>query len=210
MTAAIETDIGRALGTDYFLLRSELTENELGYLDRTRRFVEEEVLPVMPGYWERAEVPLDTGPPAGRARVGRRRHRRLRLPADEHGRGRPGPDGAQPRRRQPRHLLRRPGRAGDAARSRSADRRIRSNAGCRRWRDGKDRRVRPDRTRPRLGLGRLETPPAGKASDTCSTAQKKWIGNGSIADVMVLWPRTGDSRSRASSWKGHAGVRAHA
>jgi glutaryl-CoA dehydrogenase len=59
MTAAIETDIGRALGTDYFLLRSELTEDELDYLDRTRRFVEEEVLPVMPGYWERAEVPLD-------------------------------------------------------------------------------------------------------------------------------------------------------
>ena len=59
MTAAIETDIGRALGTDYFLLRSELTEDELDYLDRTRRFVEEEVLPVIPGYWERAEVPLD-------------------------------------------------------------------------------------------------------------------------------------------------------
>ncbi len=59
MTATTETDIGRALGTDYFLLRSELTEDELDYLDRTRKFVEEEVLPVMPGYWERAEVPLD-------------------------------------------------------------------------------------------------------------------------------------------------------
>jgi glutaryl-CoA dehydrogenase len=49
-----EIDIGRALGTDYFLLRDELTEDELDCLDRTRRFVEEEVLPVMPGYWERA------------------------------------------------------------------------------------------------------------------------------------------------------------
>jgi len=59
MTATVETDVGRALGTDYFLLRSELTDEELGYLDRTRRFVEDEVLPVMPGYWERAEVPLE-------------------------------------------------------------------------------------------------------------------------------------------------------
>lgn len=39
---AIETDIGRALGTDYFLLRGGLTEDELDYLDRTRGFVEEE------------------------------------------------------------------------------------------------------------------------------------------------------------------------
>lgn len=59
MTVIAETDIGRALGTDYFLLRSELTEDEIGYLDRTRRFVEGEVLPVMPGQWERAELPLE-------------------------------------------------------------------------------------------------------------------------------------------------------
>ena len=59
MTTIPEIDIGRALGTDYFLLRDELTEDELDCLDRTRRFVEEEVLPVMPGYWERAEVPFD-------------------------------------------------------------------------------------------------------------------------------------------------------
>lgn len=59
MAAITEPDIGRALGTDYFLLRSELTESELDYLGRAQRFVDEEVLPVMPGYWERAELPLD-------------------------------------------------------------------------------------------------------------------------------------------------------
>ena len=59
MTALTEIDIGRALGTDYFLLRSELTPEELDYLERTRQFVDEEVLPVMPGHWERAELPLD-------------------------------------------------------------------------------------------------------------------------------------------------------
>ena len=59
MTATTQLDVGKALGTDYFLLRSELTKEETDYLDRTRRFVEAEVLPVMPGYWERAELPLD-------------------------------------------------------------------------------------------------------------------------------------------------------
>jgi glutaryl-CoA dehydrogenase len=58
-TATTHFDVGKALGTDYFLLRSELTDEEIGYLDRTRRFVEDEVLPVMPGHWERAELPLD-------------------------------------------------------------------------------------------------------------------------------------------------------
>ncbi len=52
-------DIGRALGTDYFLVRSTLAAADVDYLDRTRRFVHEEVLPVINSYWERAEVPLD-------------------------------------------------------------------------------------------------------------------------------------------------------
>jgi glutaryl-CoA dehydrogenase len=52
-------DLGTALGTDYFLIRSELSGRERDYLDRTRRFVEEEVLPVINDYWERAELPLD-------------------------------------------------------------------------------------------------------------------------------------------------------
>src|SRR5215813_12610650 len=55
----VHTDIGQALGTDYFLLRSTLTESELAYLERTRRFVHEEVLPVINSYWERAEVPVE-------------------------------------------------------------------------------------------------------------------------------------------------------
>jgi glutaryl-CoA dehydrogenase len=57
-TAAYE-DVGKALGTDYFLLRCELTEEEREYLDRARRFAEEEVLPVINDHWERADMPLD-------------------------------------------------------------------------------------------------------------------------------------------------------
>jgi glutaryl-CoA dehydrogenase len=47
------------LGTDYFGLRDELTEDELKYLDSARAFVDVEVLPVINGYWERAEFPWE-------------------------------------------------------------------------------------------------------------------------------------------------------
>ena len=53
------TEIGRSLGTDYFGLRDELTDDERGYLERTRHFVDTEVLPVINGYWERAEFPWE-------------------------------------------------------------------------------------------------------------------------------------------------------
>jgi glutaryl-CoA dehydrogenase len=55
----VYANIGKALGTDYFLLKAELTESEREYLERTRRFVHEEVLPQINEFWERAEVPLD-------------------------------------------------------------------------------------------------------------------------------------------------------
>src|SRR5258705_7770369 len=61
----VYTGIGQALGTDYFLLRQELTASELYYLERTRRFVHDEVLPVINGYWERAELPTEVFRRAG-------------------------------------------------------------------------------------------------------------------------------------------------
>ena len=51
------SDIGRSLSTDYFLIADQLTREELSYLRRTRDFVDDEVLPVINGYWERAEFP---------------------------------------------------------------------------------------------------------------------------------------------------------
>src|SRR5246127_1378924 len=55
----VYTNIGKALGTDYFLLKAGLTAEEMDYLERTRRYVDEEVLPVINDYWQRAEVPFD-------------------------------------------------------------------------------------------------------------------------------------------------------
>ena len=51
-------DLSRSLGTDYFGLVDELGPEELDALNRTRRFVDDEVLPVINDYWERAEFPL--------------------------------------------------------------------------------------------------------------------------------------------------------
>jgi hypothetical protein len=62
---SLEADLGEALRTDYFLVREEFTPAQLMYLERTRAFVHDEVLPVINGYWERAE-----GLP-GRAQAGR-------------------------------------------------------------------------------------------------------------------------------------------
>jgi glutaryl-CoA dehydrogenase len=49
--------IGRSLGTDYFRIADQLTREERDYWRRTRDFVDDEVLPVINGYWERAELP---------------------------------------------------------------------------------------------------------------------------------------------------------
>jgi glutaryl-CoA dehydrogenase len=49
--------IGRSLGTDYFRVGDQLTGEERDYLRRTRDFVDDQVLPVINGYWERAEFP---------------------------------------------------------------------------------------------------------------------------------------------------------
>ena len=53
----LDNRIGESLRTDYFLLREEFTPAQLDYLRRTRAFVEQDVLPVINGYWERAEFP---------------------------------------------------------------------------------------------------------------------------------------------------------
>jgi glutaryl-CoA dehydrogenase len=53
----MDSTIGRALGTDYFLIADQLSRDELEYLRRVRDFVDNDVLPVINGYWERAEFP---------------------------------------------------------------------------------------------------------------------------------------------------------
>ena len=48
--------LGEALATDYFFVREQFTDEQWEHFLRTRRFVDEEVLPAINDYWERAEL----------------------------------------------------------------------------------------------------------------------------------------------------------
>ena len=49
--------LGEALATDYFQVREQFSDEQWDLFMRTRRFVDQEVLPVINDYWERAEMP---------------------------------------------------------------------------------------------------------------------------------------------------------
>src|SRR6187397_2001154 len=49
--------LGEALATDYFFVREQFTDEQWNHFLRTRRFVDEEVLPAINDYWEAAELP---------------------------------------------------------------------------------------------------------------------------------------------------------
>ena len=55
-------DSQRSLDTDYFLIDELLTKEELDVRDRVRSFTDTEVIPVINGYWDRAEFPFNLVP----------------------------------------------------------------------------------------------------------------------------------------------------
>jgi glutaryl-CoA dehydrogenase len=189
MTEGIAVDVGKALGTDYFLLRSELTEQETDYLDRTRRFVEDEVLPVMPGHWERAELPLDLA----------RRLGELGLVGD----GIEG-YGCPPMSTIAAGLIQMELSRGDGSLGVllgvQAGLAMRSIAlfGTEQQ---KQRWLPPMARMEALGAFALTEPDHGSDSVSLETTArrdgeeyvingaKRWIGNGSVADVVVVWAR---------------------
>ena len=57
MTVTRYEHLGEALGTDFFSVQEQFTEEQWERFIGTRRFVDEEVLPVIGDYWERAEMP---------------------------------------------------------------------------------------------------------------------------------------------------------
>jgi glutaryl-CoA dehydrogenase len=50
------TQLGEALGTDFFSVREQFTDEQWQHFITVRRFVDEEVVPVVGPYWERAEI----------------------------------------------------------------------------------------------------------------------------------------------------------
>jgi glutaryl-CoA dehydrogenase len=56
MTQVTSAHLGESLGTDFFSVREQFTDEQWEHFVTVRRFVDEEVVPVVGPYWERAEI----------------------------------------------------------------------------------------------------------------------------------------------------------
>jgi glutaryl-CoA dehydrogenase len=188
-------NIGRARGTDYFLIAEQLSESELDYLMRTQHFVDNDVLPVINDYWERAEFPFQIV----------EKFAKLDLVGD----GIEG-YGCPPMSPVAAGLINMELNRGDgslgtfyAVQAGLAMRSI--------WMLGseeqKQRWLPPMARLEKLGAFALTEPRHGSdavALETTATrdgdgyilaGEKRWIGNGTIADVVIMWARdTGDGQ----------------
>lgn len=184
--------LGQALATDFLDITAEFGEQERDYLTRTRKFVTEEVLPVIDGYWQRAEFPQELArrmgelgligggidypgvPPMSPASAG--------LVAMELSRG----DGS---------LATFAGVQGGLAMQSIAH--FGSEEHKQRWlpalarveKIGAFALTEPDHGSDSL---LLESTAVRRGNDYVLNGRKRWIGNGTIADVVVVWARGED------------------
>src|SRR5262249_52219440 len=56
MTQVTSRHLGESLGTDFFSVREQFTDEQWSRFITVRRFVDEEVVPVIGPSWERAEI----------------------------------------------------------------------------------------------------------------------------------------------------------
>ena len=155
-------------------------------------------------------VPVRAGAEDRRAADGRRHDRGLRLPGDERDRGRAGEHGVGARRRQHGHVLRRPLEPRDAvdrdARLRGAEAALAAGDG----RPRRDRRLRPDRARPRLrrrAAGELGAPRRRRFRPRRPQALDRQRHDRRRRDRVGA--RRGRPRRRLPGREGHAGLRRH-
>jgi glutaryl-CoA dehydrogenase len=189
-------NLGHALSTDYFFLREQLSEDELTVLRRVRRFVDDEVLPVIGGYWERAELPWPLIRRLGELGI---------VGEDIDGYGCPG---LSPIACGLMHmeLNRGDGSLGTLVGVQSG---LAMKSIAMLGSEQQKQRWLPEMARfAKLGAFALTEPDHGSDSVALETSAhrdgdqfvlngaKRWIGNGSIADVIVVWARGDDSQVR--------------
>src|SRR5580700_2728720 len=181
--------IGRSLGTDYFHIADQLTREELSYLRRTRDFVDDEVLPVINGYWERAEFPWPIVEKLGKLGV---------VGDGIEGYGCP-PMSPIATGLVHMELNRGDGSLGtfvgvQAGLAMQSIAMLGSEEQKQRWLPGMARLDKLGAfalTEPLHGSDSvsLETSARREGDDWVINGAKKWIGNGTIADVIVVWAR---------------------
>ncbi len=187
-------DLGHSLATDYFFLREQLTDEQLELLRRVRVFVDDEVLPAIGGYWERAEMPWPLIRRLGELGV---------VGEDIQGYGCPG---LAPIACGLVHMELNRGdgslgtflgvQSGLAMKSIAM---LGSEEQKQRWLPGMARLeqlgafalTEPDHGSDSVGL---ETSARRVGDSYVLNGAKRWIGSGSIADVVVVWARNEDGK----------------
>jgi glutaryl-CoA dehydrogenase len=193
-TPSLFENLGHALSTDYFFLREQLTEEELKVLRRVRAFVDDEVLPVIGDYWERAELPWPLI----------RRLGELGIVGEEiEGYGCPG---LSPIACGLMHmeLNRGDGSLGTLLGVQSG---LAMKSIAMLGSEEQKQRWLPEMARfEKLGAFALTEPDHGSDSVALETTAredgdgyvingaKRWIGNGTVADVVVVWARGEDGQ----------------
>jgi glutaryl-CoA dehydrogenase len=187
-------ELGEALGTDFLEVEHELGEAEMDYLRRTRRFVRDEVLPVIGGYWERAEFPFDLARRVGELGL---------LGAGIEGYGCP-PMSLTSAGLIMMELSRGDGSLGTflGVQADLAMRSISMYGSEEQKQQWLPRLAKAEAfgafalTEPNHGSDsvRLETSAVADGGDFVINGRKRWIGNGSIADVAVVWARGEDGQ----------------
>jgi glutaryl-CoA dehydrogenase len=69
MSTPLGKDLGRSQGTDFYATDELLTDDERAVRDRVRAFVDDRLIPAAPEYWERAEFPHELVAPYAGLRI---------------------------------------------------------------------------------------------------------------------------------------------
>ncbi|MFI7483558.1 acyl-CoA dehydrogenase family protein [Kocuria sp. M1R5S2] len=184
--------LGEALGTDAAGVLDAVPDADRAYWDRARAFVQQELLPVIGGHWERAEYPLDLVHRLGELDL-------LRDGVDV--------EGFAPMSKAAAGLVSMELSRGDGSIATVAGVQgglaMRSIALC--GSEEQRRRYLPSMaTGELLGAFALTEPTHGSDSVSLETratpvaggwllnGEKKWIGNGSMGGITVVWARADD------------------
>src|SRR5437764_2360534 len=182
--------LGDALATDYFHVREQFTDEQWDHFIATRRFVDHEVLPEINQYWEAAELPWP---------LMRRLAELGLLGEDIRGYGCPGMSPLA------RGLVNMELHRGDGSLGtfRGVQSGLAMKAIALLGSQSQKQRWLPDLAQlDAVGAFALTEPNHGSDSVALETrarrdgdewvldGAKRWIGNGSIADVVVVWARS--------------------
>jgi glutaryl-CoA dehydrogenase len=191
------------LGTDYYLIDELLTDEEREIRDKVRSFVDQEVIPVINGYWEKAELPFALIPKMAELNL---------AGGTIKGYGCPGmsavADGLVTM-----ELSRGDGGlntifGANSSLAMSAIHMLGSGEQKEKWLPPMARMEKLGAfalTEPNHGSDavRLETSARREGDEYVIDGQKRWIGNGSLADIVVVWAR--DDEGKGHPWLLHGG-----